>query len=129
MHTIIAGFTTFDQLELDLAVMEDPALTTAEKFQLERARFTASLYCQGCGECLNSCLQGLPFPDLMRSYMFMYGYHNLGAAQDLLLSLNLPLRPCQDCASCPVKCGSGFEVMARVQDVVRLRDVPSVFLA
>ncbi len=38
VHTIIAGFTTFDQLELDLSVMEDLTLKPAEKSHLERMR-------------------------------------------------------------------------------------------
>jgi aryl-alcohol dehydrogenase-like predicted oxidoreductase len=36
VHTIIAGFTTFDQMNLDLSVMEDPALTNSEKARLDR---------------------------------------------------------------------------------------------
>ena len=129
VHTIIAGFTTFDQLEMDLSIMEDLSLTKSERSHLQRANLTAGLYCQGCGQCLNSCLRKLPIPDLMRSYMYVYGYRNLGAAQDLLLSLNLPANLCQDCSSCPVQCISGFNVSDRIQDVVRLREVPSEFIA
>jgi predicted aldo/keto reductase-like oxidoreductase len=129
VHTIIAGFTTFDQLELDLSVAEDPVLTPAEKSHLERRTVASSLYCQGCGECLKSCPQKLPIPDLMRGYMYLYGYRNLGEAQDLLLSLNLPSQLCQDCSPCPVKCTSGFDVSARIRDVARLRDVPTEFIA
>ena len=129
VHTIIAGFTTFDQLELDLSVMEDLTLKPAEKSHLERMRMTAGLYCQGCGECMKSCPQGLPIPDFMRSYMYVYGYRNLVEAQDLLVSLNLPLQLCRDCGSCPVKCTSGFDVSARIRDLVRLREVPPEFLS
>jgi hypothetical protein len=128
VHTIIAGFTTFDQLELDLSIMEDLTLKPSEKAHLERMRMTAGLYCQGCEECLKSCPQRLPIPDLMRSYMYVYGYRNLVEAQDLLVSLNLPSQLCQDCGSCPVKCASGFDVSARIRDVVRLREVPQDFL-
>jgi predicted aldo/keto reductase-like oxidoreductase len=129
VHTIIAGFTTFDQLELDLSIMQDLTLKPAEKDHLERMRMTAGLYCQGCGECLKSCPRKLPIPDLMRSYMYVYGYRNLVEAQDLLVSLNLPSQLCRDCGSCPVKCASGFDVSARIRDVVRLRRVPPDFLA
>ena len=128
VHTIIAGFTTFDQLEVDLSVMKDLSLTKSEKSHLQRANLTASLYCQGCGQCLDSCFQKLPIPDLMRSYMYVYGYRNLGEAQDLLLSLNLPANLYQDCGSCPVQCISGFNVSDRIRDVVRLREVPSEFI-
>jgi Predicted oxidoreductases of the aldo/keto reductase family len=129
VHTIIAGFTTFDQMTLDLSVMENPTLTNSEKAQLQWAAFQTGLYCQGCGQCLQQCPQKLPIPDLMRAYMYVYGYRNLSHSQDLLLSLNLPPRVCGDCAECLVKCSIGFNVSRKIQDVIRLRDVPAEFIA
>ena len=129
VHTIIAGFTTFDQMNLDLSVMRDPTLKKSEKAQLQWAAFQTGLYCQGCGQCLNQCPQKLPIPDLMRAYMYVYGYRNLSHSQDLLLSLNLPPRVCGDCAECLVKCSIGFNVSRKIQDVIRLRDVPAEFSA
>ena len=128
-HTIIAGFTTFDQMNLDLAVMEDPVLTKPEKAHLRRGALTAGLFCQGCGRCLNRCAQALPIPDLMRAYMYVYGYRNLVEAQDLLASLRLPSKVCEDCDSCAVSCAVGFRVRERIRNVVRLRDVPAEFIA
>jgi hypothetical protein len=128
VHTIIAGFTTFDQMNLDLSVMKDPILTRSEKAHLQWAAFQAGLYCQGCGQCLGQCPQELPIPDLMRAYMYVYGYRNPGHSQDLLLSLNLPPRVCGECAECPVKCSIGFNVSRKIQDVIRLRDVPAEFI-
>jgi predicted aldo/keto reductase-like oxidoreductase len=129
VHTIIAGFTTFDQMNLDLSVMDNPILTNAEKTRLQGAAFQAGLYCQGCGQCLGQCPQELPIPDLMRAYMYVYGYRNLSHAQDLLLSLNLPSRVCGECAECPVKCSIDFNVSRKIQDVIRLRDIPAEFIA
>jgi len=77
---------------------------------------------------LASCPRALPIPDLMRAYMYVYGYRNLGEAQDLVLSLNLPDELCNDCSTCSVKCVSGFNVSARIGDVIRLRNVPSAFI-
>lgn len=129
VHTIIAGFTTFDQMNLDLSFMDDPALTQDEKARLQWAAHQPGLYCQGCGLCLKQCPRRLPIPDLMRAYMYLYGYRNLGHAQDLLLSLNLPSRVCGDCGICPVKCSIGFDVPGKIRDVARLKDVPAEFIA
>jgi predicted aldo/keto reductase-like oxidoreductase len=129
VHMVIAGFTAFDELEMDLKIMENMSLTKKEKAYLDRAMGTASLYCQGCGKCLGSCRQNLPIPDLMRAYMYVYGYRNLGAAQDLLADLRLPSQVCGDCTSCPVQCVSGFPVSSRIRDVVRVREVPPEFIA
>jgi len=127
-HTIIAGFTTFDQMNLDLSVMENPALTKPEKAHLQRGALMAGLYCQGCGQCLNQCSQNLPIPELMRAYMYVYGYRNLVEAQDLVVSLDLPLNVCGECSTCPITCLNGFKVRDRVRNIVRLREVPSEFI-
>src|SRR5512139_2354624 len=74
VHTIIAGFTTFDQLETDLNVLKDFSMTKAEKESLRGATLQAGLYCQGCGSCTTQCVKQLPIPELMRAYMYLYGY-------------------------------------------------------
>jgi hypothetical protein len=129
VHTIIAGFTTFDQLELDLKVLRDTSLSNLEKDTLRRAALQSPLYCQGCGKCLGQCAKQLPIPDLMRAYMYLYGYRNLVEAQDLLFSLNLPANLCGDCSSCPVKCLNQWNISERIQNLVRLREVPPEFIA
>jgi predicted aldo/keto reductase-like oxidoreductase len=129
MHTIITGFTTFEHINIDLAVMENPTLTDDEKRDLQKEVSVSGLYCQGCRQCLEQCPEHLPIPDLMRAYMYTYGYRNPALAQDLILSLSLPNRVCEDCSQCSVKCSNGFNVSAKIRDVVRLRDVPSEFIA
>jgi hypothetical protein len=128
VSTIISGFATFDQMNMNLSIMKDMALTKSEKESLRRATLLSGLYCQGCGKCLSQCAYQLPIPDLMRAYMYVYGYRNLVAAQDLLFSLNLPAVICGDCASCPVKCLNRWNVSDRIHNVVRLREVPPDFI-
>jgi len=70
----------------------------------------------------------LPIPELMRGYMYGYGYRNREAAQSLVLSLHLPPSPCGDCDDCPVVCAKGFPVRERIRDIVRSKDVPREFL-
>jgi len=126
--TIVPGFTTFDEMKIDLAVAENPILTESEKRDLQKEVSVSGLYCQGCRQCLGQCAEHLPIPDLMRAYMYSYGYRNITHAQDVVLSLNLPDRVCEDCSQCPVKCSSGFNVSAKIRDIVRLRDVPLEFI-
>ena len=128
VSTIVPGFTTFEEMEVDLAVAENPLLTDPEKKDLEKVASASGLYCQGCRQCLGQCPEHLPIPDLMRAYMYTYGYRNLAHAQDLILSLNLPTRVCEDCSQCQVKCSIGFNVSGKIRDVVRLRDIPSAFI-
>jgi uncharacterized protein len=128
VHTIIAGFTTFDQMESDLKILKDASLLKSEEKTLRRASLQSPLYCQGCGQCLGQCQNHLPIPDLMRAYMYLYGYRNLVEAQDLLFSLTLPANPCGDCGACPVKCQNQWNVSERIRNVARLREVPLEFV-
>ncbi len=129
VSAIVPGFTTFEEMDIDLSVGENPMLTDPERKDLEKVASISGLYCQGCRKCLGQCPEHLPIPDLMRAYMYTYGYRNLAHAQDLILSLNLPDRVCEDCSDCAVKCPSGFDVSRKIRDVVRLRGVPTEFIA
>ncbi len=129
VHTVICGFTTFDQMTLDMTILKDLTLSAAERERLRQSSLAVGLYCQGCGECVGQCAQKLPIPDLMRAHMYLYGHRNLVAAQDLVLSLALPGDVCGDCGACRVACLNGWNLKDRVRDVVRLRDVPASFVA
>jgi len=126
--TAIPGMTTFDQLEEDLAVMTDLTLTEQDLKDL-RMEIHGGLYCQHCRQCLPGCREGLPVPDLMRSYMYAYGYRNPGLAQDLLQELDVPSGACRSCSICTVSCAKGFDVAGRIKDIIRLKDVPAEFFA
>jgi predicted aldo/keto reductase-like oxidoreductase len=128
VSTIVPGFTTFDEMSVDIAVAENPLLTDSEKKDLEKVASVSGLYCHGCRQCLEQCPEHLPIPDLMRAYMYTYAYRNVVHAQETLQSLNLPARVCEDCGQCPVKCSIGFNVSAKIRDVVRLREVPAEFI-
>ena len=127
--TAIPGFTTYEQLKTDAAVMTDITLTAREKKDLRLGEETTSLYCQQCGTCLAQCPKGLPIPDLMRGYMYAYGYRNLQAAYDTVASLNVPAEPCGDCSECRVGCASSFDVRDRVSDIARIGRMPGGLFA
>jgi predicted aldo/keto reductase-like oxidoreductase len=127
--TAIPGFTTFDQLKEDWSVVTDITLTSQELKDLRLGEQVAGLYCQQCRRCVPGCPKGLPIPDLMRSYMYAYGYRNLQAAHELVGSLDLAENPCGSCASCTAVCAKGFDIADRVRDISRLRAVPGDFFA
>jgi len=128
VHTAIPGFTTFDQLQDDLAVLRDPQLSPADSKALEAPAKLAGFFCQGCDDCLAPCRDELPIPELMRSYMYGHAYRNREAARSLLSSLDLPSSPCGDCDTCSVVCVKGFDVQRRIRNIVRLLDVPKEFV-
>lgn len=129
LTTTIPGITTFEMLAENSAVNEDITLTEKEKADLAFASPGGGLYCQACRHCTPDCTKRLPIPEIMRAYMYTYGYGNPRLAQDLLLGLGMDRNPCAGCLGCRVNCPKGFAVAERIEDVVRLVDVPSEFLA
>ncbi len=128
VHTTVPGITSFDEMNIDLSVMEDLPLSDAEKEYLKAASASPTLYCQGCGRCVRQCRTKLPIPEIMRAYMYIHGYQNSKVGLELLSSLNLPGRVCENCALCPVQCSNGWRVADKIRNVVRMRNVLHEFV-
>jgi len=127
--TAIPGNTNFDHLNMNISVNTDLKMTDEEKGDLLLGKSQGGLYCQGCEHCVPNCPKGLPIPDIMRAYMYTYGYREPEMAHSLLSSLDLPEQPCSDCSHCGAVCAKGFDVSDRIKDVSRLTRVPVEFLS
>jgi uncharacterized protein len=127
--TAIPGNTNFDHLAMNVSVNTDLALTDEERGSLTLGTSQGGLYCQGCEKCTPNCPKGLPIPDLMRAYMYTYGYKQPEMAHALLTSLAIGDNPCSDCSRCTATCAKGFNVSDRIADVSRLTKVPVEFLS
>jgi aryl-alcohol dehydrogenase-like predicted oxidoreductase len=129
IHTTIPGITNIEQLTENVSVMEDLNLTEEEKNHLEAARLSAGLYCDGCMECIAKCKKKLPVNDIMRAFMYAYGYNQAEKAYALLDETGIRENPCDDCSSCPVICRKGFNVRGKIADIARLKTVPRDFIS
>jgi predicted aldo/keto reductase-like oxidoreductase len=127
--TTIPGRTTFDQLELNSKILADISLTDKEKSDLLADNSLPGLFCSGCNQCVPSCPKNLPVPELMRAYMYAYGYSMPSMAQTLLGDLGISDNPCSSCGSCSVKCSRNFKLKEKITDITRLVNVPPDFLA
>lgn len=130
VHTIIPAISTFDQLELDMSVMEDLALTPKERedLKLDQKIGISGLYCAQCGCCRSQCRYNLDIPTVMRSYMYAYGYRDPAKAKDTLQQKPIEEIYCRQCSSCAVTCTLGFNIPNKIKDVLRVLDVPDEFL-
>jgi uncharacterized protein len=126
--TTIPGMTDFDQLDLNVKLLSDISITDQEKKDLLIARAEKGLYCTGCIKCLGNCTMNLPVPDLMRAYMYAYGYSNPAMAHTLLSELGTSDNPCKECSSCNVECTKNFDIREKIADISRLVNVPADFL-
>lgn len=127
--TTIPGITSFDQLAENASVNEDLTMSDEEKASLVSGRLEGGLYCQGCEHCVPGCPKGLPIPDMMRAYMYTYGYRDLALAQSVFRTLGIPGNPCDGCSSCGAECVKGFDVAERIADVSRVSAIPAEFLS
>jgi predicted aldo/keto reductase-like oxidoreductase len=128
VHATIPGFSNFEEMNEDLSIMEDMSLTEAEKNDLKKDASVTGLCCHGCGRCLPQCRAGLPIPDLMRAFMYAYGYRQPVLAQNIVASLVLPDHVCDDCSTCPIECWNQWNIKGKVCDILRLKDGLSGFL-
>ncbi len=126
IHTAIPGFTSFEQLEECLDAASNIKLNKEEKQFLAATHDT--MYCNGCRICVEQCPKRLPIPDMMRAYMYSYGYKRPALAKEVISELAIAENPCGDCASCDVKCTAGFQIAEKVKDITRLQGIPAEFL-
>ena len=127
--TTIPGITAFDQLTTDLKVMGDPLLTETEKNELLADASCPGLYCNACSNCAPGCSNRLPIPELMRAYMYAYGYRDLSMASELITETGVKNDPCSGCDTCSATCVRGFDLREKISDITRLADVPFDLLA
>jgi predicted aldo/keto reductase-like oxidoreductase len=127
--TSIPGITSFDHLKENTSVNFDLALTPQEKTDLVQGALQGSLYCDGCEACVPGCPKRLPIPDLMRAYMYAYGYGNAAMARDLLAGLRVGDRPCEGCAGCSASCAKDFPLREKIADIGRVVGVPEELIS
>jgi predicted aldo/keto reductase-like oxidoreductase len=129
ISTSIPGITGFDTLAENAGINADVRLTAEERASLRLEKAEGGLYCNGCEVCTGSCSRALPIPELMRSYMYTYGYGNAVMGRDLVTSLRTGTSPCAGCETCTTRCVKGFNIRERIADVSRLAAMPEELLA
>lgn len=127
--TAIPGMTTFDQLAENAAVNQDLVFTEEERKALVQGEAQGGLYCNGCERCVAGCPKHLPIPELMRAYMYAYGYGSPALGRELVAINGVQPNPCADCRTCTASCIKGFNLREKIADVSRLAAVPEEFLS
>jgi predicted aldo/keto reductase-like oxidoreductase len=129
IHTTIPGMTNLDHLELNVKVMGDIIMTEQEKKDVLMAQAETGLFCTSCKNCIPGCKLSLPIPDIMRAYMYAYGYTDLKLAHTLLSELSEGDNPCKNCDSCNAVCKKNFNIKEKITDISRLINVPADFIS
>ncbi len=127
--TAIPGFSNYDEFDDCLTASQNPVLTSTEKEYLASLREKEMLYCQRCEICQTQCSKNLPIPDIMRAYMYSYGYQYSQLAKETLVDLNVTENACLGCNQCKVNCPSGFDVEKKIAAITPVVNVPNEFLS
>ena len=130
ISSIVSGMSSLEEMQKNIAMIGNLRLTDQELKDLNLAWLNqdSGLYCHQCRKCVPQCPHNLEIPTIMRSYMYAYGYRNAEHARYTLLEAGIEGNPCELCNVCNVKCKAGFNIKDRIQDIVRLKDVPPEFL-
>ena len=119
--TTIPGMTTFEQLDMNIAVMNDLTLTEQEQSDLQQAAsLGGTLFCQNCLACVATCPFNVAVPSLMRAYMYAVGYGNFVQARTTIAELpdKKGLNVCRECPSCQATCRRDIDIGARVKSLI-----------
>lgn len=126
--TVVPCLANYDQLDDCLAAVEELKLTPGEEQYLDRLRTAETIFCQHCGQCEKQCPEKLPIPDLMRAYMYAYGYKHAKLSKETLLQVGIPENACATCETCQVHCPSGFHIAQKIAAIQPLTTIPDTFL-
>lgn len=129
IDTILLSIRTYEDLEDYMSIMENPDITKTEREDLQASISKKQiLFYEGCEKYTEQCKHRLPIPDLMRAYMYVYGYKDLKMEYDQLKSTEINSDSCNNCADCTVDCFKGFNISERIKDINRLQHVPKDFI-
>jgi predicted aldo/keto reductase-like oxidoreductase len=128
VHTVLVRFKNYEDLNDFIPLMKNFEMNDKEKSDLELASISKGIYCIGCNKCISQCPHNLYIPDIMRAYMYAYGYSETLNAYDVITKLKLKGNECDDCNFCAVRCSKGFNIKQKIKDIARIKDVPIEFL-
>jgi predicted aldo/keto reductase-like oxidoreductase len=130
ISSIVSGMSTVEELQKNLEMIKNLKISDQELKDLNLAGLKSEpgLYCHQCQKCIPQCPNNLDIPTLMRSYMYAYGYRNIEHARHTLNTVDVSGKPCEKCDVCSVTCIAGFDIKDRIQDIIRLKDVPWEFI-
>jgi predicted aldo/keto reductase-like oxidoreductase len=119
--TAVPGFTTYDQLEEDMAVAYDLTFTREEEefFNSQNIKLAILSVCRQCGSCIESCPKKVDIPSLMRTRMYSFAYGNPLMAKQTLSQVpeGHGLENCSRCGNCTGRCRFRVPIASHISDL------------
>ena len=122
--TAVPGYTTYEQLNEDVAAGRNPALSPEEKKFLadRKVKLAMEFYCRQCSQCVSTCSKGADIPSLMRTHMYAACYANFYQARDTYdgMPRDRGLEACSSCDSCRAQCVHSISIGKRIDELKAL---------
>ena len=119
--TAIPGFTSYDQLEEDMAVAYDLAFTKEEEefFRSRDIKLSIQSVCRQCGHCTGTCPRNTDIPSLMRTHMYSLSYGNPLLARQTMSQIEegRGLENCAGCVTCQAGCRYRVQIAGRIAEL------------
>jgi uncharacterized protein len=119
--TAIPGFTSYDQLEQDIAVAYNLDFNKDEEvfFRSRDIKLSIQSVCRHCGQCTGSCPKNADIPSLMRTHMYALTYGNPLLAKQTLsfIQPGRDLSACNNCNECTAKCSHRVQIANRIAEL------------
>jgi predicted aldo/keto reductase-like oxidoreductase len=124
IDTALVTIDTYEKLEEYKLLMQDIELKKKELKELEKTVADSGMFCIGCEKCVPECIHNHRIPDIMRAYMYTYGYDKISDGYETLKNLAVKSDICSDCNECLVKCSVGFDIRQKMMEVSKIVDIP-----
>jgi predicted aldo/keto reductase-like oxidoreductase len=119
--TAIPGFTTYDQLEQDMAVAYDLNFSREEEDFLRSrdVKLAIQSVCRQCSQCTGTCPHSVDVPSLMRTHMYSLSYGNPLMARQTLSQVRQGsgLEMCSSCDVCSARCSYRVPIAERIVEL------------
>jgi len=119
--TAVPGFTTFEQLQADAAVVYDLEYSSDEVKFLEdhNVKLALQAVCRFCGGCRETCPHGVDIPSLMRTHMYAASYGNMHMTKSTLTGIEKDqgLAVCDECGECVARCRNSVQIAQRLEEL------------
>jgi predicted aldo/keto reductase-like oxidoreductase len=119
--TAVPGFTTFEQLQADAALVYDLEYSPDEVKFLEdhNVKLAIQSVCRFCGGCRETCPHGVDIPALMRTHMYAASYGNMHMTRSTLAGIETDrgLIACDSCEECVAQCRNTVQIAQRLDEL------------
>jgi len=122
VHTTIPAFANYEEMQEDLSIMDNLALTPEERqdLRLGEELGLSGMYCQQCGRCRAQCPMEMDIPTFMRASMYAFGHERPERGRQMLRDWTPADIPCRRCARCDVACRLGLDVRSSALGLAHL---------